>query len=67
MVAGVCGGLAGWLGWDATVVRVLFLVFAAVSHLAPALLVYGILWMVIPEERRATYRILEPWEDLDDL
>ncbi|NTW78281.1 MAG: PspC domain-containing protein [Syntrophaceae bacterium] len=24
MLAGVCGGIAEWLGWDVTLVRVLF-------------------------------------------
>ncbi len=67
MIAGVCGGLAEWLRWDATVVRVLFVVFAMISKLAPALLLYVLLWMLLPEDRRSTYRILEPWEDPDDL
>ena len=67
MIAGVCGGLAEWLRWDATVVRVLFVVFAMVSKLAPALLLYVLLWVLIPEDHRSRYRILEPWEDPDDL
>ncbi len=67
MIAGVCGGLAEWLRWDATVVRVLFVVFAMVSKLAPALLLYVLLWVLLPEDPRSRYRILEPWEDPDDL
>ena len=26
MLAGVCGGLADWLGWDPTVIRVLWVI-----------------------------------------
>ena len=67
MIAGVCGGLAEWLRWDATVVRVLFVVFAMISKLAPALLLYVLLWVLLPEGHRSRSRILEPWEDPDDL
>ena len=67
MIAGVCGGLAEWLRWDTTVVRVLFVLFAMISQLAPALLLYVLLWMLLPEDHRSAYRILEPWEDPDDL
>ena len=65
MVAGVCGGLAEWMGWDVTVVRALFLLLAVLSHLGPALLAYAVLWIVIPEAPRRPYRIAEPWEDPD--
>ncbi len=67
MIAGVCGGLAEWLRWDVTVVRVLFVLFAMISKLAPVLLLYVLLWALLPEAHRSTYRILEPWEDPDDL
>ena len=49
MIAGVCGGLAEWLGWDATVVRVLYVVVSALSAAFPGLVAYVILWMVMPE------------------
>lgn len=49
MVAGVCGGLADWLGWDPTLVRVLYVVFSVVSAAFPGLLVYAVLWVVMPE------------------
>jgi hypothetical protein len=31
MIAGVCGGIAEWLGWDPTVVRVLYVVVSILS------------------------------------
>jgi phage shock protein PspC (stress-responsive transcriptional regulator) len=49
MIAGVCGGLAEWLGWDVTVVRVLYVVVSAISAAFPGILAYIILWAVMPE------------------
>ena len=48
MIAGVCGGLAEWLGWDPTVVRVLYVVVSFFSAALPGVLVYLILWLVVP-------------------
>ena len=47
MIAGVCGGLAEWLGWDPTLVRVLYVLVSVFSAAFPGLLVYVILWMVM--------------------
>jgi phage shock protein PspC (stress-responsive transcriptional regulator) len=49
MIAGVCGGLAEWLGWDPTVVRVLYVVVSALSAAFPGIIAYIVLWMVMPE------------------
>ena len=49
MIAGVCGGLAEWLDWDPTLVRVLYVVVSIISVAFPGLLVYIILWVVMPE------------------
>jgi phage shock protein C len=49
MIAGVCGGLAEWLGWDPTLVRVLYVVASILSAAFPGLLVYVVLWLVMPE------------------
>jgi phage shock protein PspC (stress-responsive transcriptional regulator) len=49
MVAGVCGGIAEWLGWDPTLVRILFVGVSLLSAAFPGLLVYLILWIVMPE------------------
>ena len=50
MIAGVCGGLAHWLGWDVTLVRVLYVVVSIFSAAFPGMLAYVILWAVMPEE-----------------
>ena len=51
MLAGVCGGLAEWLGWDPTVVRALYVVLSVLSAAFPGLIVYLILWFVMPEDK----------------
>ncbi|MCI0334253.1 MAG: PspC domain-containing protein [Planctomycetes bacterium] len=50
MIAGVCGGLARWLGWDATAVRVLYVLLSVFSAGFPGILVYVILAIVMPSE-----------------
>jgi phage shock protein C len=48
MIAGVCGGLADYLNLDPTVVRLIFmLLFFLGGH---GLLVYLILWLVMPAQ-----------------
>lgn len=48
VVAGVCGGIAEWLGWSPAVVRILYVVLA-VFPLVPGLLGYVVLWLALPE------------------
>ena len=50
MIAGVCGGIARWLGWDSTAVRILYVLVSIFSAAFPGILVYIILWAVMPEE-----------------
>jgi phage shock protein C len=52
MLAGVCGGLADWLGWDTTLVRVLYVVVSVFSAAFPGILVYVVLWIVMPSAER---------------
>ena len=49
MIAGVCGGLAEWLGWDVTLVRVLYVLVSVISAAFPGILVYIILWVLMPK------------------
>ena len=46
--AGVCAGIAEWLGWDVTVVRVLYVIVSILSAAFPGTIVYIILWIVMP-------------------
>jgi phage shock protein C len=49
LVAGVCGGLAQWRGWNPTLVRVLFVLIGALPIL-PGIVAYVVLWVLIPLE-----------------
>lgn len=49
MVAGVVGGLAEYWSVDPTLARVVYVVGSVLSAAFPGLLVYLILWLVIPE------------------
>jgi phage shock protein PspC (stress-responsive transcriptional regulator) len=53
MIAGVCGGIAEWLGWDPTLVRVLYVLVSIFSAAFPGILVYIILWIVMPNPETA--------------
>jgi phage shock protein PspC (stress-responsive transcriptional regulator) len=49
MIAGVCGGIAEWMGWDPTVVRLSYILLSILSAAFPGVLVYLILWLVTPQ------------------
>ena len=48
MIAGVCGGIATWLGWDPSLVRILYVLLSLLSAGFPGILVYIVLWLVMP-------------------
>ncbi|MFO8173405.1 MAG: PspC domain-containing protein [Gemmatimonadota bacterium] len=48
-IAGVCGGIADYLGWDSTKLRVGYVALSVLSAGFPGILVYVILWLVMPE------------------
>jgi phage shock protein C len=48
IIAGVCGGLADWLGWSPTLVRVLYVVGSTLSAAFPGIIAYVILWLLMP-------------------
>ncbi|MDN5200100.1 PspC domain-containing protein [Fulvivirgaceae bacterium BMA10] len=50
ILGGVCGGIANYLGWDPTLVRILYVILSVVSVGFPGTLVYIILWIVMPDE-----------------
>ena len=49
MIAGVCGGFAEWLGWNPTTFRILYVVVSVLSAGFPGILVYLVLWLVMPK------------------
>ena len=50
MLAGVCGGIAEYFDLDPTLIRLAYIVVSVLSAAFPGLLVYIILWIVIPEQ-----------------
>ena len=48
-IAGVCGGLAEWVGWDPMLVRVLYVIVSIVSVGFPGTIAYIVLWMIMPQ------------------
>ena len=52
MIAGVCGGLADWLGWSPTVVRIAYVLLSVLSAGFPGIIVYLILWLAMPKAPR---------------
>ena len=53
MIAGVIGGLADHFDFDPTLLRALYVVVSIISVAFPGILVYIVLWMVIPEDGSA--------------
>lgn len=50
VLAGVVGGIAARFGWSPTLPRVLYVLVSALSAAFPGILVYLILWLLIPDE-----------------
>jgi phage shock protein PspC (stress-responsive transcriptional regulator) len=48
IIAGVCAGLADWLGWPANRTRLAYVVLSILSAAFPGALVYLILWIAMP-------------------
>ncbi len=49
LLAGVCAGLGDYLGVDATIVRLVF-VLSVFLTFSTSLFVYLVFWLIIPEE-----------------
>lgn len=48
VIAGVCGGLAEYFGWEPTLVRIVY-VLATIFTAFAGTIVYLILWIVMPK------------------
>jgi phage shock protein C len=49
MIAGVCAGIAEYFGWEVTLFRVVFVIVSILSVAFPGILVYLVLWVVMPQ------------------
>ena len=48
MIAGVCAGIAEYLGWPPFRVRLVYVVVSLASVAFPGMLVYCVLWFLMP-------------------
>jgi phage shock protein PspC (stress-responsive transcriptional regulator) len=48
MIAGVMGGIANYLGWSPFKVRLLFVIVSCASVAVPGILIYLVLWFLMP-------------------
>jgi phage shock protein C len=54
VLAGVCGGLAEWFECDAALVRVVYVLLTLFTSAFPGLILYIVLWIVMPEAETAS-------------
>jgi len=64
-IAGVCGGLAKYLGWGSTKVRIIW-VLATIFTAFAGVLIYLVLWFLMPKEPLPALTFepppLQPWK-----
>ncbi len=63
MLAGVCGGLAEYLGMDTTLMRVLWVVATLISG-GVTLIAYPVFWLVMPESGRSNSAADDTFKDV---
>ena len=49
MIGGVCAGIAEHFGWSVTGTRVAYVLLSIISAAFPGILVYLILWLLLPQ------------------
>ena len=49
IVAGVCGGIADYFGFDSTIVRLVIAALALFTAIVPSIVLYVIAAMIIPD------------------
>lgn len=49
IIGGVCGGIAEYMEVDPTAVRLIWILITLITGIAPAIIVYLIAWIIIPE------------------
>jgi phage shock protein PspC (stress-responsive transcriptional regulator) len=49
VLAGVLGGIARRFGWNSTLLRIVYVVVSIASAAFPGVLIYLVLWLLMPE------------------
>ncbi|SJM67776.1 PspC domain-containing protein [Psychrobacter piechaudii] len=55
MIAGVMGGIAEYFGWSPNLTRILFVIISTASAAVPGILIYLILWLIMPKATADSY------------
>ena len=55
MIAGVMGGIAEYLGWSPNMVRIAFVIISSLSAAVPGILIYLVLWLIMPNAPPNSY------------
>ena len=56
IIAGVCAGVSDWLRWDPAAGRALFVLLSVMSVGIPGIVVYMVLWTIMPKPADAPAR-----------
>ena len=56
MIAGVMGGIAERFGWNANLLRIIFVLVSVMSAGFPGILVYLVLWLLMPKQAKIEQR-----------
>lgn len=59
MVAGICGGLGEYFHIDPTIMRLIFIVLWFLTGFIPMLVIYIIMWLLIPQAPDETASAVE--------
>lgn len=50
MLGGVCAGLADYVGWEHSTMRIVYVLISILSAAFPGILVYIVLWIFMPRD-----------------
>lgn len=60
LLCGVCGGIAESVGWRPNLVRAVFVALSVLSAAFPGILLYAVLYLIMPGPDLATIRHRRP-------
>ncbi len=52
-VAGICGGIGEYLEIDPNVIRAIWVIITVLTGFLPGIIVYILLWIILPEQGQA--------------
>jgi phage shock protein C len=50
MLAGVCGGIGEYFNVDSNLIRVIWVIITVFTGFLPGIIVYILLWLILPQE-----------------